>query len=93
MVVQWFGPHLLFAQLQEVLPQTNRGQQRGAAQQQHVALLPLVAVPSRVLVAAAQPQASRHRAEARAADWRRRVGAQAAPQGPRVVHGTVAAGL
>lgn len=83
--------HLLFSQLQQVLSQTNRGQQRGTSQQQHVAFLPLAAAANRVLVA--NPQASRCRTGARTANRRRHILPHAGPQGPRVLHGPVTAGL
>lgn len=51
------SPHLEFSQLQQVLAEGDRRQQRRAAQQQHVALLPLAAAPDGVLVAHCRAQA------------------------------------
>lgn len=81
--------HLEFSQLQQVLAQGDRRQQRGAAQQQHVALLPLAAAADGVLVA--DRRAPRYLAGA--ATDRHSVGSQAAPQRPRVLGRPVTAGL
>lgn len=84
-------PHLEFSQLQQVLAEGDRRQQRGAPQQQYVALLPLAAAADGVLVAHCRAQAPWSLAGA--ATDRHSVGSQAAPQRPRVLGRPVTAGL